>query len=70
MSQTESNQAKAQRKWATNAMATQRTAEAQVGKVAPALNPKVPTAATTTNTAALKRNKVIHNVLGSAPSDV
>lgn len=68
MSQTTQGQAKAQKKWAKTAMATQRKGEQATDKVAPALSPNVPVGATSHNTAALRKNKIIYNVKGNSPA--
>lgn len=68
MAQTTQGQAKAQKKWATDAMKSQRQGEWATDKVATALSPNVPKGATRHNTVALKKNKIIYNVKGSSPA--
>lgn len=62
MAQTEQNQSKAQRKWASTAMKTQRANEKAVDKVAPALKPNVPMGATSHNIAALRKVQIKANI--------
>ena len=70
MAQTPANQAKAQQSWATGTMKAQRANEKAQHQVASALKPNVPMGATSHNTSALRRNKVIENIKGSSPASL